>query len=410
MLRIIIIVCCVVAVIFYTCKPGTEFSDLDYTIIKVDPGNADNSLKASSVYSTIEYIILETNEESLFGKISQMVIHNERFYILDRDHTKAVYCFDNKGNFIYKIDRYGAGPGEYLSLNNISIDYDQNLLLLHCGRKQQIHSFDLGGNYLSSVNLNFHAFDFSYVGKGYSVFNCQYARNSDLELNNAYPNLIFTQGENFTISEQKMYFPDSYPASGAITMLALPFSKSADSLTAYMSIYNDTIYHIKGNNLSNAYYFDFGQKKKDANFYNLLEGKETRLDQILNHLETNDICTMIIFLETSEQIYFGYKRQFDFHFAYYKKSSNELIDVFQTLDNLRINKMPFINDLDGGPFPLPFSSDGTFFYSMLQPYQLIVAKEEILNSGASNVDGLMEVINKVTENCNPIIAKISPKL
>jgi len=262
------------------------------------------------------------------------------------DNTYKQYGL-RKGSFLYKIDRRGGGPGEYRKLTNISIDHDQNNLLLHCGSMQQIHSFDLEGNYKSTVDLNFNASAFTYVGKGFSAFYCQYTRNYDLEMNNYFPNLIITKGENFDISQQKMYFPDSYAASGAITMLPPPFSKADESRTAMIAIYNDTIYHLNVNELNHAYYFDFGKSKKDRDFYDLLENKEPRLNQLLKYLAENEICNIVTFLETTDQIFFSYRRQSNFHFAYYVKSSNELIDVFQTLDNLRMNKLPFHNDMDG---------------------------------------------------------------
>jgi hypothetical protein len=103
------------------CTSDSNKKSVDNTIIRVDPANARDNLVASELLESIKYIPLESKEESLFGEISQLIIYKDRFYILDENHTQAVYCFDSQGRFIYKIKRSGSGPGEYKNLINNEI-------------------------------------------------------------------------------------------------------------------------------------------------------------------------------------------------------------------------------------------------------------------------------------------------
>ena len=71
-------------------------------IIDVDPSKAIENIKMSEHYSDINYIPLETNDNSLIGNISDIIKYKDRFYILDNDITQSVFCFTETGNFLFK--------------------------------------------------------------------------------------------------------------------------------------------------------------------------------------------------------------------------------------------------------------------------------------------------------------------
>ncbi|GHT72104.1 hypothetical protein AGMMS50239_41450 [Bacteroidia bacterium] len=142
--------------------------------IVVNPDKAIPQIQASSMFSNIEYVPLETSEEHLIGEIAQILFYKDRFYILDNEISKSVFCFQKDGKFLFKINRKGNGPGEYIDIKSISINHDQDQLLLYCGATHQIITFDLDCNYIESHRLDFYASFFSYIGDGFSAFSCNY--------------------------------------------------------------------------------------------------------------------------------------------------------------------------------------------------------------------------------------------
>ena len=101
-------------------------------------------------FKHIELIPLETSKNALIGRISKMMIHQNRYYILDYQQ-KNVQVFDESGKFILKIGKQGRGPGEYSNLDDMMYNpYTDNLDLLDPWG--WIYSYDLKGNYIKTSN------------------------------------------------------------------------------------------------------------------------------------------------------------------------------------------------------------------------------------------------------------------
>lgn len=71
-------------------------------------------------------------------------------------------------------------------------------------------------------------------------------------------------------------------------------------------------------------------------------------------------------------------------------------------------QFPIINDIDGGDFAMPMISDGNLFYSFTTPDMLIEKKEEVLKSDTPKKQSILELINQISEDDNPIITIITP--
>lgn len=72
-------------------------------------------------FSKLEIIPLELSNETLVQDVFGQIWCNNKLYILDQKQ-KVVFIFDQEGNFIQKIDKYGNGPGEYTDL----VDFQLN--------------------------------------------------------------------------------------------------------------------------------------------------------------------------------------------------------------------------------------------------------------------------------------------
>ena len=80
--------------------------------IRIDPAQAFGGT-VSEYFDSIEYILLETTKESLFGDINQMVITDRNIVIYDID-TRTVLFFTIHGKYIRKVSVKNA---EYLFLS-----------------------------------------------------------------------------------------------------------------------------------------------------------------------------------------------------------------------------------------------------------------------------------------------------
>jgi hypothetical protein len=69
----------------------------------------------------ISYIPLETNDKCLIGDIEKIIIKHDKIHVADFTVAKALFVFDIQGKFLFKIDRKGKGPGEYVNFHDFDI-------------------------------------------------------------------------------------------------------------------------------------------------------------------------------------------------------------------------------------------------------------------------------------------------
>jgi hypothetical protein len=91
---------------------------------------------------------LETNDSSLLGIISQVVVSGQNLFILD-GLQNAVLRYDMNGNFIGKINHQGQGPQEYIRARSIAVANDK----LYVSDLTRILQYDLDGRYLNTFHL-----------------------------------------------------------------------------------------------------------------------------------------------------------------------------------------------------------------------------------------------------------------
>lgn len=124
-------------------------------VIRMEPIDA---FKLSEYFDQLEYVFLNAGEGGSFSEIDQVAFHRDRYFFLDQT-LKSVYCYDTTGAFLFRIHRYGQGPGEYLGLNSIWVNSGHQELFLHCRIPDKTLAFSLNGVFLREYQGNRGAHD-----------------------------------------------------------------------------------------------------------------------------------------------------------------------------------------------------------------------------------------------------------
>ena len=66
-------------------------------------------------FSGYDYVMLETNENTLLGNVERMKVDSSVIAVQDKGR---ILLFQHDGKFITKIDKLGRGAGEYLSVED----------------------------------------------------------------------------------------------------------------------------------------------------------------------------------------------------------------------------------------------------------------------------------------------------
>ncbi|NDV46528.1 6-bladed beta-propeller [Paludibacter sp. 221] len=113
--------------------------------------NSSSEKGLTDMFDSINIIPLETTEESLIGlDINKLEVYGNRIYVLNESYShKNILCFSPQGKFLFRIDRIGNGPGEYIDLFDFFVDKSRNQLLL-LNENNMVSYYDLDGNFLYS--------------------------------------------------------------------------------------------------------------------------------------------------------------------------------------------------------------------------------------------------------------------
>ena len=131
-------------VVLLSCSSHDHSSSIDLT--------KNHSVSVFDIFSDVKAIKLETSENNLINDISRVEYYDSRYYILD-ERSQQIFCFDEHGQFIFKINSQGRGKGEYHYITDFAIDKNNNQMVLLDPVFQRVHYFNLEGKFLSSHNI-----------------------------------------------------------------------------------------------------------------------------------------------------------------------------------------------------------------------------------------------------------------
>lgn len=137
------------------------------------------ALRSDSLFTSVNYVKLETNKESLIHEISKVVMYNNHIFVLDKEQD-CVFEFDTNGKFIRKLSEKGTGPNQYIKIGDFLVDNEKIFLL--CPIEKKIKVYDLNDNYMFLYSMNtddtYHQFEkqneYFYL---YSNFNSEELNN-----------------------------------------------------------------------------------------------------------------------------------------------------------------------------------------------------------------------------------------
>ena len=150
----------------------------------------------------VEYIPLETTDESIIGKAPYYAISEKYIVSLASPLDRATRFFNRKGKYLFKIDRYGQGAEEYVYPFNVSVDFENEECYVYDGYQQKMQVYTFSGKWIrtlkteeGTVFMNLFDYDKQYL-IGYNSFHDY--RNWKNLLEDKYPYHLINKksGEN----------------------------------------------------------------------------------------------------------------------------------------------------------------------------------------------------------------------
>jgi len=355
-----------------------EFGD----IIDIDPFFKTNKeLQLSEIAHNVSYVRLETNPQSIIGRVRKIVLFEEMFFIQDRS-TNSVLIFDASGIYISKIEQRGRGPGEFLQISDFTVLPVDSTIFIVDNLQRKVLKYDLAGIFLKEIRLQATATKISSLNDSLVAVQFNFPNFID---NDKYSITIFDREllQQKKIISQDINVSESDDFSGHNMNF---FAHVNDTLT-FWEFKNDIIYKIiNPDTIMQKYYIQYSHKiaqTDQRNFFAVAPNKNE----------------LIRFIETDYFMFFsGTTFGDDFRIVYFKDSGTGY-NIFRGED---LDKL--INDWDYGP---DFFPDGVF--SNGQVYQTFSMLEFLEDRRSSHPLPDALSFENVSMEDNPIIMLVTLK-
>lgn len=149
-------------VLFFSCVQKKDNAFVE----NVDLDSLMSNKRDSSFIQQVQYLPLESNENSMIARLDVIKKEGDKIFILDKT-LGTVFIFNDKGDFVSKINRKGKGPGEYLYLKDFFVVNNTIHLLDSNGL---FHIYDMDGKFLNDIKLPFRANYCEYLEDSTIVF------------------------------------------------------------------------------------------------------------------------------------------------------------------------------------------------------------------------------------------------
>lgn len=313
-----------------------------------------------------KHIVLETTPESTIGTIDKLIVRENKIYILDKEITKSLFVFSIEGKFLYKINRAGRGPGEYIFPDDFSIDHSKNELLIWDIDQKKILFYNKT-QFIKEKSIS-HKFSFISHLRDHIVA----VNNSCMEKENCFKVLLFDKELNI---KEKLE-PFERKDDRVNWDLQIPLSE--DNSGVYITeAFSNTIYKVD-NDLNYAPFVTIDFQGKGISYK---EKEKKSRDEFLSSLhKTNKAFLVDNFLRSNSLEYFTffYNQNMVFNFSV----GNKITSSYSLINENKI-------------FFLPVYIDENYLYAKTDAINFIELDKDYQNK-----------LGDISEMNNPVITKI----
>jgi len=228
----------------------------------------------SDVAEKVTMVPLETNDACLMSFISRVIVTKDYYFVLSSD----LFQFDKKGNFIRQIGEQGRGPNEYIRINSIAVNEEEQTVFMATGEKLITYNFE--GEIKKSTTFNKFVKFMTFAGEELFVISAEMGIG---QANNKFKNeaKLYKVGSNLSIKDSLVVKSiELKKQTGSFNPGAQYISDLGEDQYLYYptlikeSIIRDTLYRINNSKLGPFLKLNFKRKKnKHLLFKNVFRSK-----------------------------------------------------------------------------------------------------------------------------------------
>lgn len=398
----IVITAILILVILIAASCGSEVASNQENGIKIISlesaiGN-EQVVNLSEVASAVDYIPLETSEESLVGKAMHIVLENDIIYLPEGGGTQKLSRFSLSGEYLGSVGKRGRAFGEYVGLDGFSFDYDyQTGVEMIYDMSKKLIEYHPDGS-IKEINVEGASdknFDITFIKKLGDIYIAAIGKR----LTNKH-DLIFLDSSGTVMGD----FPDGYnkddyteKLGGTVTKGGVVMHVSKGSSFSSLYRYKDLLMIVNG---SKDTIFSFKPNSTIADVRYVVD-----MGKFIN--EKDEYGSPLIKFVASFTRESNKHLFMTFNLDKYKPALNKEF-LARVLFNKETNQTTvlinsLVNDIDGGIsfWPQHISRDGKMV-SVISAIDFIDAARE------SQSQKMKKVAATLTEESNPVVMVVTP--
>ncbi len=250
--------------LFGSCGMGSN----ENGTIKVDfPAEGDAAISWFDLFPQMEIVQLGGENKPMFHVVSNLIVTENEYYIIDVNSTNKVHRFDKNGKFLNSIGNFGRGPQEYLDMTDVMIDSDGNVCIWS-QFAEALFTYSPDGTLLDKTTLPYateryfshKGFDYFYIGTAGWHYEGTAANPKEYKL------YVTEHGSKDIVAQHLRANSHSAPNLQSFTLI--------DGQLYMCPNEGNEVYTVNGSNKEQKYFFDFGQYNMPEEFYEALSMQE----------------------------------------------------------------------------------------------------------------------------------------
>lgn len=396
----------ILAILLASCSEENNVDSTHITVLNIEEGIKNMSdIQLSKYASSVEYIPLETSNESFLGEISDFVATDSNFYLCSTNGN-SVMEFSNDGKFVKAIGTKGRGPGEHMGIDRIFPTQNEGIGIMTFNKSIL---YDKSGNYVmelpgfGNTGLNRAERLLPYKNDKYI---CTH-RTTDTAENKLTENIYIIDSTGAVVLNYELGNGYEKPTDYLLLGKRLPMPRP---FVAALYKYNDEYRFANGRfDTVFTYLPDYGKKEcyvmEYGKYYSLTYETleyEKRIDASANPqlMETDDFLLFRMSLPTEVwTMYNGADGKADVLFLYDK--TDKKLSLLKPDKQNKISS--FVNDIDGGAAFTPFYMKDNIMYQIIDAMTFIETARE---SGSPQ---MQNIAAQLTDESNPVIMAVRLK-
>lgn len=358
-----------VSCLLFACSTNKKNSISD---IHVEIPSSPSAERLSDIAKST-LILLPTSDSLIIDEIVRIYSSANHIYVSD---VSSVYKFTKDGKFLTRLNEQGGGPNEYLNISDFFVDNEENIWIL-CRTTKKLYQFSAKHQFIKSIKVNLWVQNICPLGGDILLYtgNEENTANSQLHLLDTSTGLI---KNTFKSIDRKMSKYMHVKGNNVFRTLS-------DKACCFSQLFDDVIYKITPDSISDLYHFNWDGHNIPSSFYK--KGFSNIMD-FFQELHSKNIYAygVNLFLETEDAYWVSYYYRQKCYYSILSKKGNKQTAFNQFL-------IDSLND-----YPVNLSDVSTFVQndgSIIFPIDAMDVKEHLFQHQIDN--------RNIPEDSNPYL-------